>query len=142
MFGAPGGVGTASVKLPGGATVGVLVVVNALGDIVDPESGQVLRGARSPSGRGWLNTSLMLREMAPASASQFRAGRKPIAPIANTTLAVVAAETTLTKAQARRVATMAHDGMARAIRPVHTMFDGDTVFALSTGEMVADVTAV
>ncbi|MCI0489656.1 MAG: P1 family peptidase [Blastocatellia bacterium] len=139
----PGGVGTASIKLGNGATVGALVVVNALGDIIDPASGQILAGALSPDGRGWLDTARAL-EQAPAARDEISASLPPdkFPPIENTTLAVIATDAALTKAEARRVASMAHDGMARAIRPVHTMFDGDTVFALSTGELRADVTTI
>jgi L-aminopeptidase/D-esterase-like protein len=129
-----GGLGTAAMKIAGSATVGVLVVVNALGDIVDPENGRILAGARSPDGKGWLNTSRALARGAE--------GSHHFSPVENTTLAVVATDVALTKAQARRVASMAHDGMARAVRPAHTMFDGDTVFALSTGAIQADVTTI
>ena len=80
--------------------------------------------------------------MSDSGAGQAGGGRRPFPAIENTTLAVVATDAALTKAQARKVASMAHDGMARAIRPVHTMFDGDTVFALSTGTAQADVTAL
>ena len=130
-----GGIATASIKLGNGATVGALVAVNAFGDIVDPESGQILAGARSPHGQGWLDSSRAI-EQAPARHSH------PYLPIENTTLAIIATDAALTNAQAQRVASMAHDGMARAIRPVHTMFDGDTVFALSTGRVPADVTTI
>ena len=130
----PGGIGTAAMKLQSGVTVGVLVVVNAFGDIVDPQSGRILAGARSPHGSGWLNTSRALQGAVERN--------HHFSPVENTTLAVVATDATLTKAQARRVAVMAHDGMARAVRPVHTIFDGDTVFALSTGRIVADLTAI
>jgi L-aminopeptidase/D-esterase-like protein len=136
-FASPGGIGTASARVRGGATVGALVVVNAFGDIVDPGSGQILAGARDPSGRGWLNTS---RELTMAGLSS--ADPEPFSEIQNTTLAVIATDAVLSKAQAKRVASMAHDGLARAVRPVHTMFDGDTVFALSTGNVKADVTAI
>jgi L-aminopeptidase/D-esterase-like protein len=129
-----GGVGTASIKLASGVTVGVLVVVNAFGDIVDPTSGQVLAGARSADG-GWLDTSSLISGSSRDWPGLQGAGE-------NTTLAVVATDAALTKAQARRVASMGHDGLARAIRPVHTMFDGDTIFALSTGGLSADVTTV
>jgi L-aminopeptidase/D-esterase-like protein len=129
----PGGIGTASMKIAGGATVGALVVVNAFGDVVDPASGKVLAGARRANGRGWLDSS---RAIANAAL------QRPFPAIESTTLAVVATDARLTKAQARKVAAMAHDGMARAIRPVHTMFDGDTVFALSTGSIESDVTTI
>ena len=146
-----GGIGTASTRLPSGATVGVLVVVNAFGDIVDPSSGRILAGARSPDGRGWLDTSRALAG-SPFAGQGNRATsrvvkttktmRGPFSGIENTTLAVVATDAALTKARARKVAAMAHDGLARAIRPVHTMFDGDTIFALSTGTIQEDVTTI
>lgn len=131
----PGGVGTASIKLPSGVMVGALAVVNAFGDIIDHESGQILSGARAMKGSGWLDTSRAIEQALLSKPASFSA-------IENTTLAVVATDAALTKAQAQRVAMMAHDGLARAIRPVHTMFDGDTVFALSTGNLQADVTTV
>jgi L-aminopeptidase/D-esterase-like protein len=134
-FASPGGVGTASIKLPVGVTVGALVVVNAFGDIIDSETGRILSGARARGGRGWLDTSRAL-------AHRSNDAPAPFSAIENTTLAVVATDGALTKAEAQRVALMAHDGLARAIRPVHTMFDGDTVFALSTGNLQADVTTV
>jgi L-aminopeptidase/D-esterase-like protein len=136
-YASPGGIGTASTRVRGGAIVGVLVVVNAFGDIVDPESGAIVAGARNPAGPGWLNTS---RELINSDLTGTNAA--PFSEIQNTTLAVIATDALLNKAQAKRVASMAHDGLARAIRPVHTMFDGDTVFALSTGNVKADVTAI
>lgn len=157
----PGGVGTASLRLPNGVTVGALVVVNAFGDIIDPSSGRILAGARAPRGGGWLDTQRAIEQAAFANATrkhetrkkaearkktaphdQQSAPRQPFSGIENTTLAVVATDAALTKAQARKVAAMAHDGLARALRPIHTMFDGDTIFALSTGELVADVTTI
>ena len=130
-----GGIGTASIKLSSGVTVGVIVVVNSFGDIIDPASGRILAGARSPHGNEWLDTSRAIEHGPLAQGISFSA-------IENTTLAVVATDAALTKAQARKIASMAHDGMARAIRPIHTMFDGDTVFALSTGTIPADVTTI
>lgn len=134
-FASSGGIGTASIKLPSGVTVGALVVVNAFGDIIDPASGQIISGARAMEGSGWLDTLRAIEQGFLSKLAHFSA-------IENTTLAVVATDAALTKAQAQRVAMMAHDGLARAIRPVHTMFDGDTVFALSTGNLQADVTTV
>jgi L-aminopeptidase/D-esterase-like protein len=139
-----GGVGTASMRLSTGATVGVLAVVNSFGDIVDPTSGRILAGARSPGGRGWLDTSRAI-ERGPAVRGDGKASywkSHPFSALENTTLAVVATDAALTKAQARKVASMAHDGLARAIRPIHTMFDGDTIFALSTGAIQSDVTTI
>jgi len=129
----PGGIGTASSRLPGGAWVGALVVVNAFGDVVDPDSGRILAGALRSDGRGWLDTVRAISE---------GPGAKSFSGIENTTLAVIATDAALTKAQARKIASMAHDGMARSIRPIHTMFDGDTIFALSTGRVPADVTTI
>jgi L-aminopeptidase/D-esterase-like protein len=152
----PGGIGTASMKLAGGATVGAIVVVNAFGDIIDPANGRIVAGARSPAG-GWLNTQRMIENGSPARSDHQTGPRKPSADpdatsatasryqfsvMQNTTLAVVATDAALTKAQARKVAAMAHDGFARAIKPIHTMFDGDTIFALSTGGIQADVTVI
>jgi L-aminopeptidase/D-esterase-like protein len=148
-----GGIGTASMKLANGATVGALVVVNAFGDIVDPSNGNILVGARSPQG-GWLDTQRLIETGSPAESDQqphhrkrqadknAAAARHPFTVMQNTTLAVVATDAALTKAQARKVAAMAHDGLARAIKPIHTMFDGDTIFALSTGSLPVDVTII
>ncbi len=144
-----GGIATASLKLATGATVGVLVVVNAFGDIIDPASGKILAGARTPNGRGFLNTQRMIEQSGKQNSSssktedRFQVAAHPFtAAMSNTTLAIVATDAALTKAQARKVASMAHDGLARAIKPIHTMFDGDTVFALSTGNMQTDVTTI
>lgn len=136
-----GGVATASIKLASGVTVGAIIVVNSFGDIIDPANGRILAGARSPKGRGWLDTQ---RAIETASDKQTRkpSSPRPFSPIENTTLAVVATDAALTKAEARKVAAMAHDGMARAIKPIHTMFDGDTIFALSTGALQSDVTTI
>jgi L-aminopeptidase/D-esterase-like protein len=144
-----GGIATLSMKLATGATVGVMVVVNAFGDVVDPTNGQILAGARMPDGQGFLNTQQMIEQgFTRNSGARKTSGKTDLvghpfsAAIANTTLAVIATDAALTKAQARKVAGMAHDGLARAIKPVHTMFDGDTIFALSTGEISTDVTTL
>ncbi len=118
-----GGIGTASVTV-GGITVGALVAVNAVGDVVDPGTGQVVAGARTADGSQPLGTMrALLRGDMPAL----------LQPGMATTLGVVATDAVLTKAQANKMAQMAHDGLARSINPVHTMSDGDTVFALATG---------
>jgi L-aminopeptidase/D-esterase-like protein len=118
-----GGVGSASIT-SGGITVAALVAVNAIGDVIDPTSGQPIAGARTKDGRALLGTMAALRR-----------GELPSAllPGQATTLGVIATDALLTKAQANKVAQMAHDGFARAINPVHTATDGDTVFALATG---------
>ncbi len=118
-----GGIGTASVRV-GTVTVGALIAVNAVGDVVDPASGRPLAGARSADGR-------TLADIVPA----LLRGEGPAGALAGmaTTIGVVATDAQLTKPQANKLATMAHDGLARCIRPVHTMTDGDTLFALATG---------
>jgi L-aminopeptidase/D-esterase-like protein len=118
------GLGTASLKIGKGIVVGAIVAVNALGDVVDPDSGTILAGARKPVVGGFLDT---VKRM------QSNLGQT-ILGLVNTTLAVVATDAYLTKEGANKVAQMAHDGLARSIRPVHTMFDGDTVFVLAAGK--------
>ena len=118
-----GGMGSASISVDG-ITVAALVAVNAIGDVVDPASGQVIAGARAPDGRSLFGTMAALRRGELPAALQAGAA---------TTLGVVATDAVLTKAQANKIAQMAHDGFARAINPVHTMTDGDTIFALATG---------
>jgi L-aminopeptidase/D-esterase-like protein len=120
-----GGIGTASVTVHG-VTVGALVACNALGDVVDPDTAQVVAGARTEDGRALLDTRrALLRGELPT----------PLLAGTNTTLGVIATDAVLTKVQANRLATTAHDGLARAINPVHTMSDGDTLFALATGRV-------
>jgi len=119
-----GGLGSASITLGGGVVVGAVVAVNALGDVVDPSTSRTVAGARTPDGRG-------LR----GAVEGLRAGELARVPLTgeSTTIGVVATNATLTRTGATMVARMAHDGLARTIRPVHTPWDGDTVFALSTG---------
>lgn len=130
-----GGLGSASVLLPGGGRVAALAVVNAFGNIHDPQSGQAIAGARQLDGQerccGFADPVAILAERANLS---FAA--------TNTTLAVVATNVTLGKAGATKVAQMAHDGLARTIRPVHTAIDGDIVFALSLGNQAGDANLV
>jgi L-aminopeptidase/D-esterase-like protein len=120
-----GGIGTASVTV-GGVTVGALIAVNALGDVIDPDTAQPVAGARTEDGLALLDTRrALLRGEHP----------KPLLAGTNTTLGVIATDAVLTKVQANRLASVAHDGLARAINPVHTMSDGDTLFALATGRI-------
>ena len=118
-----GGIGTASLKLGGGIVVGALVAVNALGDVVEPANGQIVAGARGPNGFADAARQLLTG-----------AARDASAPGANTTIGVVATNAGLTKEGANKLAQVAHDGLALAVRPAHTMHDGDTFFALATGE--------
>nr|WP_197714762.1 P1 family peptidase [Maliibacterium massiliense] len=122
-----GGLGTASMDLGDGVRIAALVAVNAMGDVVD-EQGVILAGARLPSG-AFLNT---WRALCSGMQQQSVAG-------GNTTIGVVATNAKLTRSQAKRLAESAHDGYALAIRPVHTLVDGDTIFALSTGDAACDM---
>jgi L-aminopeptidase/D-esterase-like protein len=120
--GMKGGIGTASLKV-GAVTVGAIVAVNATGDIVDPANGRILAGTRGDDGRPRSATAAIMRGELPPRAQPGMA----------TTIGIVATDAVLTKPQANKLATMAHDGLARCIDPVHTMADGDTLFALATG---------
>ena len=125
-FAMKAGLGTASLKLgDSGLIVAAIVAVNAFGDVIDHESGKILAGARTPDGNGLRNTTATLIK---GSYTHGQAG-------SNTTIAVVATNATLTKSEVNKVAQMAHDGLARAISPVHTGMDGDTVFAAATGAL-------
>lgn len=128
LFGMSGamkaGVGTWSLRVVGGATVGALVVTNAFGDVVDPRTGAVLAGARDPATGALAGTAARLRQT----------GRRGDFPT-STTVGVVATDAALTKAQATRLAVVAHTGLARVVRPSHTSVDGDTFFVLGTGAL-------
>jgi L-aminopeptidase/D-esterase-like protein len=130
------GLGSAAAELAGGLVVAALIAVNPFGDVVD-EDGRILAGTHGPDGR-LADTMAVLRRMAGPSASS---GSGPAAGGA-TVIGVVATNARLDKESANKVAQMAHDGLARAIRPAHTMFDGDTIFALATGQIDADVNLV
>ncbi|MHB9091893.1 MAG: P1 family peptidase [Chloroflexota bacterium] len=123
------GLGTASEKIGNGIVVGALVAVNAMGDVVDPESGKVIAGTRRPVVGGFADTLELMKG---------KIGQKIMDLTSNTTLAVVATNASLTKVEANKVAQMAQNGLALSIRPVHTTFDGDTVFALATGKLGKD----
>ncbi len=119
------GLGSASISVAG-AQVGALMVVNAFGQVVAPETGEILAGPRGPDGR-YVDTVQYL----------LHSPMRPT-PGANTTIGVVATDARLDSAQVNHLATVAHDGLARVIRPVHTMLDGDTIFALATGKVDGD----
>jgi len=125
-----GGLGTASQEIGGGIIVAALVVVNAIGDIINPRTGKILAGPRQQQNKGFFSTVEILKQ------AYSKQGSVP----GNTTLGVVATNAALDKEQVNKVAQMAQDGVARAINPSHTMHDGDAMFALSLGEKVSDVT--
>jgi L-aminopeptidase/D-esterase-like protein len=116
------GIGSAAIRLPNGLVVSAIVAVNAVGDIIDPWTGQVVAGARGADGK-LLDARKLLRG---GGNREGRAGE-------NTTIGLVATNAKLTKVQAQKMAQMAHDGYARAIAPVHTPGDGDSIFSAATG---------
>lgn len=125
-----GGLGTASRVYANGMIIAALAVVNAAGDVVDPTHGQIVAGARAADGNGFANIMHTLTAAGEIGAERW--GQR------NTTLGVVATNVALTKAGATKVAQIAQNGLARAIRPVHTLIDGDVVFALSLGAQQGD----
>jgi len=137
MFGneraSKGGIGTASIELENGLIIAALMAVNAVGDVID-EQGNILAGLRTPSGKGF---SGMLNEMTTMMTAETQHNERE-----NTVIGVVATNAKLSKAHVHKVAQMSHDGIARAVNPAHTMFDGDTMFALATGEISASPTLV
>ena len=133
LYGMPqamqGGVGTASTQLGGDVWVGALVVCNALGDVRDPATGALLAGTREAP------DSMVLAD----TAEQLRRGATPrLDAGANTTLGVVATNANLSKSQARKLAQLAQHGFVKGLSPAHTLYDGDTIFAVSTGTQTAD----
>ncbi len=122
------GLGSWSLRRPDGLTVGALVAVNCVGDVIDPASGKIIAGARNADGNGFADIL-----------EQLRKGYQPGTPFAeNTVLGVVATNAPLSKAQCNKMAQMAQDALARCIKPAHTPWDGDTVFAVSTGTLKND----
>jgi len=112
--------------------VGALMVVNCFGDVVDPQSGRILAGARNLPQGGFADTMQCLKEL-PSNSTHP----------GNTVIGAVATNATLSKEATNKVAQMAHNGLARTVRPAHTMFDGDTIFALATGQVEsADVNLI
>lgn len=126
-----GGLGTASMQI-GDVVVGAIVAVNCFGDITDPKTGEIIAGTRPEEGTVFQGTVNYL--------SQALEGVNPIK--SNTTIGIVATNAKLSKPEATKVAKMTHDGYARAINPIHTMYDGDSVFCLSTGDIEADITVI
>ena len=116
------GVGTAAIRMPDGLIVAALVVANPLGDVIDPATGKVVAGVRAAGGNGFADARVMMRSGAPRASGG-----------GNSTIGVVATNARLTKAQASYLAQLTDDGYARAIWPIHTMVDGDSVFAIATG---------
>jgi L-aminopeptidase/D-esterase-like protein len=123
-----GGLGSSAIVMPNGLVVAALVAVNAVGDVIDPSNGQVVAGVRTPDGKALADARKLLRNGNP---ERPRAGE-------NTTIGIIVTNAKLTKTQALKVSQMAHDGFARAISPVHTPGDGDTIFAMATGSYAGE----
>jgi L-aminopeptidase/D-esterase-like protein len=119
-----GGIGSASLELPGGAVVAAVVAVNAYGGVFDHGTGRLVAGPRQPNGDGFDDPVAILLEGVSDEEGP---------PMSNTTIGVVATDASLTREEANHLATLSHDGLALVIRPCHTMRDGDTMFALATG---------
>lgn len=136
------GIGTAGIEAGGGVVVGAITAVNSFGDVIDPSSGQIIAGARSTdfgplrigSPGYFADTMEVMKSLIGRTALRFA--------VDNTVIGVVATNARLDKEAANKVAQMAHNGIARTIRPAHTMYDGDTIFALSTGKRTADTSTV
>ncbi len=118
-----GGLGQAALEVTPGLWVGAMIAVNCLGDVIAPETGRILAGARKLPAGSFADTIKIMAQQAADGAAVF----------GNTVIGLVATNATLSKEAANKVAQMAHNGLARTIRPAHTMFDGDTMFALATG---------
>ena len=129
-----GGVGSACRALKSGLVVGAIVVVNAVGNIVDPKTGEIVAGAKHPETGEFVDIVKALFEQEEKDPFQI--------PSINTTIGVVGTNAALRPTEVTKIAQIAHDGLARTIRPVHTMFDGDTIFALSSGTHGAPVNTV
>ncbi|HBY58005.1 MAG TPA: peptidase [Candidatus Atribacteria bacterium] len=126
------GLGTASFKSQE-LIIGAIVAVNCLGDVIDPETGEIIAGVLTEDKKGFANTMSFLRNFPQKTKDNFSK---------NTTIGVVATNAKLTKAGATKVAMMAQDGYAHTISPAHTMFDGDTIFCMATGEVEAGANVV
>ena len=135
------GIGTASMDIGGGVIVGAMVAVNAFGDVVDPQTGEIIAGARKSKNAkpGYPN---YFADTMKTMTSLYGRTVMRVVGHANTVIGVVATNAKLDKAQANKVAQMAHDGIGRTIRPAHSMMDGDTLFALATGKRGADASTV
>ncbi len=131
-----GGIGSASMTLPEGITVGAIVAVNAVGDVFHPQTGVCIASAHLPDGSQVLAEGLLY------GASPMPMQMRIPAPGSNTTIGVIAVDCRLTKDEVTRLADVAHDGLARTIRPCHTQMDGDTLFALATERVLQDVNFV
>lgn len=132
------GIGTSSVDLGGGLIVGAIIATNAFGDVIDPNTGKIIAGARTMDNSAeipFADTLETMKSLLGKTVLHFSSRH-------NTVIGTIATNAKLNKDEVNKVAQMAHNGLARAIRPAHTMFDGDTLFALATGKKKADVNLI
>jgi len=132
------GIGTSSVDLGGGLIVGAIIATNAFGDVIDPNTGKIIAGARTMDNSAeipFADTLETMKSLLGKTVLHFSSRH-------NTVIGAIATNAKLSKDEVNKVAQMAHNGLARAIRPAHTMFDGDTLFALATGKKKADVNLI
>lgn len=134
------GLGMYAVEL-GDLKVGAIVSVNACGDVYDEESGKILAGTLTPDKNGFVDSELALYQMYQQMSAMAKAQMED-KPVTNTTIGCILTNAKFEKAQLNKIAALAQNGYARCIRPVHTMMDGDTIYALSTGDVVADINVV
>ncbi len=127
-----GGLGTYAVQV-GGLKVGAIVAVNCLGDVIDPSNSNIIAGAYEREKNNFLNTEKLIINSIENPKNPFKG---------NTTIGIIVTNADFDKAQATKVASMAHNGYARTMRPAHTMFDGDTIFTMCTNKVKSDVTTV
>ena len=127
-----GGLGTYAVKL-GNLEIGAIVAVNCLGDVVDPSDLSIIAGAYDRTNKQFLDTERLIIENLENPKDPFKG---------NTTIGIIVTNADFTKAEANKVASMAHNGYGRTMRPAHTMFDGDTIFTMCTNKVKCDVTTV
>lgn len=127
-----GGLGTYAVKV-GNLEVGAIVAVNCLGDVIDPSNSNIIAGAYDRENEKFLNTEKLILNNIENAKNPFKG---------NTTIGIIVTNADFNKAQATKVASMAHNGFARTMRPAHTMFDGDTIFTMCTNKVPADVSTV
>ena len=127
-----GGLGSFAIQI-GDLQIGAIVAVNCLGDVIDPETGEVLAGLLDQEGKTLIGTENILIQKYDEKKNIFSG---------NTTIGVIATNGTFTKSEANKLASIAHNGYARSIRPAHTIFDGDTIFTMATGKVEADINVV
>lgn len=132
QFSMKGGLGTYAVQI-GDLQIGAIVAVNCLGDVIDPSTNEIIAGALDEKRENFVNTEEVMISQYSKKNNVFNG---------NTTIGIIATNALLTKAEANKVASMAHNGFGRTMRPAHTMVDGDTIFTMATGKVNSDINVV